>query len=225
MWCTWTAIHPRRQASAGLPLAIPFPLGQTAAAVAATAAIGRGVPACWRCSRTLWQPGVHRRRRISFMISSTACTRASACHLFPDLPVAADTPSGDMAGGLCPLGRSLEGRRTWAAAARSATLKACGRACALVSFAGVAPDRSGTTSNRAFGGAGPIRRRRSRSAFPDGAGTVMPASAAVRLPHTRAYPRRGNIPAPAGNTPRSAMAGHAACAAPSWSLQDGHRPA
>ncbi len=51
-----------------------------------------------------------------------------------------------------------------------------------------------TTSNSALSGAGPSRRRRSRSAFSDGHGTGKPASPAVSFPHTRAYPSRGNIP-------------------------------
>ena len=45
-----------------------------------------------------------------------------------------------------------------------------------------------TTSNNALSGAGPSRRRRSRSAFSDGSGTSRPASLAVSLPHTRAQP-------------------------------------
>ena len=51
-----------------------------------------------------------------------------------------------------------------------------------------------TTSNSAFSGAGPSRRRRSRSAFSDGHGTSRPASPAVSLAQTRAYPSRGYIP-------------------------------
>jgi hypothetical protein len=43
-----------------------------------------------------------------------------------------------------------------------------------------------TTSNKAFSGAGPSRRRRSRSAFSDGHGTSIPASPAVSLPQTLA---------------------------------------
>ena len=43
-----------------------------------------------------------------------------------------------------------------------------------------------TTSNSAFSGAGPSRRRRSRSAFSDGQGTGRPSSPAVSLAHTRA---------------------------------------
>jgi hypothetical protein len=43
-----------------------------------------------------------------------------------------------------------------------------------------------TTSNSAFSGAGPIRRRKSRSAYSDGTGTCAPGSPAVSLPHTRA---------------------------------------
>ena len=43
-----------------------------------------------------------------------------------------------------------------------------------------------TTSNSAFSGAGPSRRRRSRSAFSDGRGTARPASPAVSLAQTRA---------------------------------------
>jgi hypothetical protein len=45
-----------------------------------------------------------------------------------------------------------------------------------------------TTSNRAFNGAGPIRRRRSRSAFSDTVGTASPApvNPAHSLAHTRA---------------------------------------
>ena len=43
-----------------------------------------------------------------------------------------------------------------------------------------------TTSNSAFSGAGPSRRRRSRSAFSDGHGTAIPASPAVSLAQTRA---------------------------------------
>jgi hypothetical protein len=50
-----------------------------------------------------------------------------------------------------------------------------------------------TTSNKAFIGAGPSRRRRSRSAFSDGQGSSRPASPAVSFSQTRAYPRRGNI--------------------------------
>ena len=52
---------------------------------------------------------------------------------------------------------------------------------------GVCGQASGpaTTSNSAFSGAGPSRRRRSRSAFSDGRGTSSPASPAVSLPHTR----------------------------------------
>jgi hypothetical protein len=44
------------------------------------------------------------------------------------------------------------------------------------------------------GGAAPSRRRRTRSAFSDGRGTSSPASPAVSVAHTRAYPRPGNIP-------------------------------
>ena len=51
-----------------------------------------------------------------------------------------------------------------------------------------------TTSNSALIGAGPSRRRKSRSAFSDGHGTSRPASPAVSLAHTRAYPSRGYIP-------------------------------
>ena len=43
-----------------------------------------------------------------------------------------------------------------------------------------------TTSNSAFSGAGPSRRRRSRSAFSDGQATGRPASPAVSLAQTRA---------------------------------------
>ena len=43
-----------------------------------------------------------------------------------------------------------------------------------------------TTSNRAFIGAGPRRRRRTRSAFSDGHGTATPASPAVSFAQTRA---------------------------------------
>jgi hypothetical protein len=43
-----------------------------------------------------------------------------------------------------------------------------------------------TTSNRAFSGAVPRRRRRSRSAFSDGHAKPSPVSPAVSLPHTRA---------------------------------------
>jgi hypothetical protein len=43
-----------------------------------------------------------------------------------------------------------------------------------------------TNSNSAFSGAGPSRRRRSRSAFSDGRGTSSPASPAVSLAQTRA---------------------------------------
>jgi hypothetical protein len=43
-----------------------------------------------------------------------------------------------------------------------------------------------TTSNSAFIGAGPSRRRRSRSAFSDGHGTAIPASPAVSFAQTRA---------------------------------------
>jgi hypothetical protein len=43
-----------------------------------------------------------------------------------------------------------------------------------------------TTSNRAFSGAGPSRRRRSRSAFSDGLATGRPCSPAVSLAQTRA---------------------------------------
>jgi hypothetical protein len=50
-----------------------------------------------------------------------------------------------------------------------------------------------TTSNRTLIGSGPSRRRRSRSAFSDGAGAATPASPALSLSQTRAYPRRGNI--------------------------------
>ena len=43
-----------------------------------------------------------------------------------------------------------------------------------------------TTSNSALIGAGPSRRRKSRSAFSDGDGTGRPSSPAVSLPQTRA---------------------------------------
>lgn len=47
------------------------------------------------------------------------------------------------------------------------------------------PSGPATTSNRAFSGTGPRRRRRSRRAFSDGHGTSMPASPVVSLPYTR----------------------------------------
>ena len=51
-----------------------------------------------------------------------------------------------------------------------------------------------TTSNSAFSGAGPSRRRTSRSAFSDTAGNPRPSSPAVSFPHTWPYPRPGNNP-------------------------------
>jgi hypothetical protein len=51
-----------------------------------------------------------------------------------------------------------------------------------------------TTSNSAFIGAGPSRRRRSRSAFSDGHATAIPTNPAVSFAQTRAYPSRGNMP-------------------------------
>ena len=51
-----------------------------------------------------------------------------------------------------------------------------------------------TTSNSALTGAGPSRRRKSRSAFSEGDGRSRPASPAVSLTQTRAYPSRGYIP-------------------------------
>ena len=56
------------------------------------------------------------------------------------------------------------------------------------------PSGPATTSNSAFNGAGPSRRRRSRSAFSDGLATGKPCSPAVSLAQTRAYPSRGYIP-------------------------------
>ncbi len=64
----------------------------------------------------------------------------------------------------------------------------------LHGFRGLPASGPATTSNRAFIGAGPSRRRRSRRAFSDGHPTGMPASPAVSFAQTRAYPSRGNIP-------------------------------
>ena len=72
-----------------------------------------------------------------------------------------------------PSGSSAR-RRRQCAARRSDTPGVCGWASGPA-----------TTSNRAFSGAGPRRRRRSRRAFSDGDGTSSPASPAVSLPHTR----------------------------------------
>jgi hypothetical protein len=66
---------------------------------------------------------------------------------------------------------------------------------APVAHAGVDGWASGpaSTSNSRFNGAAPIRRRRSRSAFSEGSGT-LPASPATSLPHTSRAPKCSNRP-------------------------------
>ena len=51
-----------------------------------------------------------------------------------------------------------------------------------------------SSSNSAFTGATPMRRRRSRSARADGTARPVPSSAAVIFAHTPRYPGRGNNP-------------------------------